>query len=204
MPTKKNAYKNLNKAFDRWKPLAPFVTQMVKKLEENKKKKGGREGWINDEPASLAGRVMEETKELQEALTANDGGEKTLGEAADVANMAMMVADASGLLEEEPREKKERRKVYALFDRNGLRDAAMYRENVEPDAAAINANRATTALKVKVVECYEVNSGERIFTKNQLDRMKVLMTLIEDAEFFAEIGKHVKELQKIIRKGTGP
>lgn len=201
MPTKKNAYKNLNKAFDRWKPLAPFVTRMVKKLEANKKEKGGREGWINDEPTSLAERVMEETKELQEAVTAKDGGDKALDEAADVANMAMMVADASGLLGEEPREKKERRKVYVLFDRDGLRDAAMYRENVEPDAAAINANRLAAVTTVAVVECYEVNSGEKIFTKKQLARMEVLLQLIGDAEYFYEVKKRSDQLKELIAKG---
>lgn len=203
MPTKK-AYKNLNKAFDRWKPLAPFVTAMVKNLEANKKEKGGREGWVNDDPAALAERVLEETKELQESLTCNDGGERTLSESADVANMAMMVSDASGLLEKGASEKKERRKIYGLFDGSGLCDATMGRGPAEAQAKESNSKNTAPYLKVEVVECYEVKPGEKIFTKNQLARMAALMQLIGDAEFFSEIDSHVKELTRLVRKGVGP
>ena len=77
--------------FARWPTVYWFALEMVRKLDSNKPKKGGREGWENDDPLALLGRLREEVEELSAAR--ND-----IGEAADVANMAMMVADSIGLL----------------------------------------------------------------------------------------------------------
>lgn len=83
---------------DRWPVLVPFIAAMVRKLDANKPKKGGREGWRNDNPDALVRRVIEEAEELEHAVD-TEGARGILLEAADVANMAMMVADASGALD---------------------------------------------------------------------------------------------------------
>lgn len=73
-----------------------FAHLMEGKLAANRHK-GDREGWINDEPEALLKRLLEETDELRSALA--EGRTKDIpGEAADVANFAMMIADhADGL-----------------------------------------------------------------------------------------------------------
>lgn len=83
---------------DRWPMLIPFLAAMAGKLDANRAKKGGREGWQNQEPGSLVRRVIEEAEELEHAVDTK-GAREILLEAADVANMAMMVADASGSLD---------------------------------------------------------------------------------------------------------
>jgi len=68
----------------------------------------GERGWVDDDPWALIGRVRQELGELECALAVDDlrgmsADEKRglLYEAADVANMAMMVVDACGALLDE-------------------------------------------------------------------------------------------------------
>lgn len=98
----------LTLGLDRWPVLVPFITAMVRKLDANKPKKGGREGWCTDLPADLMRRVLEEAAEMRVLVdlgpsetteTRANAKAEILDEAADVANMAMMVADASGALD---------------------------------------------------------------------------------------------------------
>jgi hypothetical protein len=56
--------------------------------------KGGRGMWLNDDPRDLLARVRQEVDELEEALAAGASPKTVWEEAADVANMAAMVADA--------------------------------------------------------------------------------------------------------------
>lgn len=86
---------------DRWPVLIPFIAAMVQKLDANRPKKGGREGWRNDDPSALVRRVIEEAEELEHAVDTQPRG-LILAEAADVANMALMVADAAGALDATP------------------------------------------------------------------------------------------------------
>lgn len=65
---------------------------MVAKLDENSRK-GTRLDWREDSPRDLLRRVRQEVEELAEVIEYDDPAE-VLEEAADVANMAMMVADA--------------------------------------------------------------------------------------------------------------
>ncbi len=71
------------------------------KLDENTHKSG----WSNDSPLALLDRVSEELIELRQAVArriADGGEEERIGhEAADVANMAMMVADVCNALVQE-------------------------------------------------------------------------------------------------------
>ncbi len=95
----------------RWAEVAmcanSFVSVMLEKLRENRKHKGDREGWKNDDPFDLLDRVLEEAKELKAELRKIPSDPTAiLREAADVANMAMMVADAASALVNRP-EKKE-------------------------------------------------------------------------------------------------
>lgn len=81
-----------------------FAELMEQRLKENDHKPG----WKNDTPISLARRIREEYLELLDALAPDDDdsgvGDPTnfsgdvLGECADVANFAMMVADVTGAL----------------------------------------------------------------------------------------------------------
>lgn len=70
-----------------------FGKLMEWKLSQNRHK-GDRNGWIGDSPMDLYDRVKEETTELLVALANGGTWEEVALEAADVANMAMMVADA--------------------------------------------------------------------------------------------------------------
>ena len=85
----------------RWPVLAPFIAAMARKLDANKPKKGGREGWQNDDPQALLARVREEVDELTHAVAVSPRVD-ILHEAADVANMAMMVADSEGAIRATP------------------------------------------------------------------------------------------------------
>jgi NTP pyrophosphatase (non-canonical NTP hydrolase) len=69
-----------------------FRKAMNSKLFLNQHK-GNRNGWKMDDPYDLLIRVREETEELAKALD-SDNKTEILQEAADIANMAMMVADA--------------------------------------------------------------------------------------------------------------
>lgn len=76
--------------------VAAFASQMERKLALH----DDRPGWQHDSDDSLMVRLREEVNELHVAL---DRGRHVpldiVGEAADVANFAMMLADNSGLLE---------------------------------------------------------------------------------------------------------
>jgi hypothetical protein len=106
-----------------WPVVDVFAREMKAKLEENKHKglRGGEQdgcepatcppfgGWLWDAPADLLRRVGEELLELSEAVAAGAPARHVIWEAADVANMAMMVCDAytrqqtgGGLLESDP------------------------------------------------------------------------------------------------------
>jgi NTP pyrophosphatase (non-canonical NTP hydrolase) len=87
-----------------WRPeVVAFANLMERELRANDHKPG----WKNDDADVLARRVMEEATELLDAvaessalrthLTASEKA-RVAEEAADVANMAMMVADVSGAL----------------------------------------------------------------------------------------------------------
>ena len=75
----------LQRALTRWRK------RMKVKLFE-KKHRGA--SWANDTPNSLARRVYQELAELEFAINSKQPVVEVEREAADVANMAMMVADA--------------------------------------------------------------------------------------------------------------
>ncbi|MDE2105092.1 MAG: hypothetical protein KGL39_48080 [Patescibacteria group bacterium] len=84
-----------------WPVVLAFAKAMEWKLSLNRHK-GDREGWHMEtgpdgQPMDvyLSARLREEVGELQEALFlgTSEGKSSILGEAADVANLAMMLAD---------------------------------------------------------------------------------------------------------------
>jgi NTP pyrophosphatase (non-canonical NTP hydrolase) len=84
---------------ERWRPeVVVFADAMESKLKEN----DWKGGWKNCDAARLLERVREEVDELAEAVAwerRGDNERAVIGrEAADVANMAMMVADVCGAL----------------------------------------------------------------------------------------------------------
>ena len=90
--------------------LRPEVRAFARAMEEKLRENDHKPGWKNDSDRSLLGRAYEELEELREecsALSIDDGGRgmrlrtphTILGEAADVANMVMMVADVRGGLD---------------------------------------------------------------------------------------------------------
>jgi NTP pyrophosphatase (non-canonical NTP hydrolase) len=95
---------------DPWPTVTAFAALMRQKLDENRAKKGGREGWINDTPQALLARLREETAELEDARQWKGDDGPLVGsyaralayECADVANFAMMIADVVGGLLVEP------------------------------------------------------------------------------------------------------
>lgn len=75
-----------------------FKQAMLRKLKKNQHK-GNRPGWMKDNNQALQRRVVEEVNELgDELMLPIERPEAILDEAADVANMAMMVADSSGAI----------------------------------------------------------------------------------------------------------
>lgn len=78
-----------------------FRAVMLEKLAKNQHK-GNRAGWWHDYPDALLDRVREETRELAKEVKGDRYGHRNLPalvrEAADVANMAMMVADSARAL----------------------------------------------------------------------------------------------------------
>lgn len=81
-----------------------FAEAMQFKLDKNAKKKGwpeqdtnGDRGWKSCPPMFLEGKLQEEVGELLEALVGGDV-EAIRREAADVGNIAMMLADNAGAL----------------------------------------------------------------------------------------------------------
>lgn len=78
-----------------WRPeVAAFADAMENKLRANDHKGG----WKNDINLDLYYRMEEESRELLTAV-ATGRVDEILGEAADVANFAMMVADVCGVLD---------------------------------------------------------------------------------------------------------
>jgi hypothetical protein len=78
-----------------------FAHEMEKKLALNRHK-GDRGGWLNDSADSLFMRLRVEVEELAKALEPDGSSASAVfitGEAADVANFAMMIADVVGGLE---------------------------------------------------------------------------------------------------------
>lgn len=76
----------------RWRPeVVWFADQMERKLRDNDHKGG----WHGDTLEDLAERAEEELVELHEAIEESSGADvsRVIDEAADVANMVMMVAD---------------------------------------------------------------------------------------------------------------
>lgn len=70
-----------------------FGRIMEGKLSMNRHK-GDRDGWVEDRPMDLLERVKQELNELLGAVFHEASDEDVAKKAADVANMAMMVADA--------------------------------------------------------------------------------------------------------------
>lgn len=68
-----------------------FAAQMERKLRANDHKGG----WSNESPEWLLSRLREEVAELEQLVAS--GGPGVVGEAADVANFAMMVAETAWL-----------------------------------------------------------------------------------------------------------
>ena len=75
-----------------WNCVVAFADQMEAKLERNRHK-GDREGWLKDTPSDLLKQLREEVDELELAIARNYPPWCITGEAADVGNFAMMVAD---------------------------------------------------------------------------------------------------------------
>lgn len=77
-----------------------FRDWMIQKLDENTHK-GNRAAWIDPERFSSEDaleRLFEEVLELQRAVHRGDSAEAVIREAADVGNIAMMIADQTGEL----------------------------------------------------------------------------------------------------------
>jgi len=78
-----------------WPYVYRFALAMESKLAQNRHK-GDRDGWLHDGGLSLLARLREETDELEQAIRqpmTERSDTELLGESADVANFAMMVAD---------------------------------------------------------------------------------------------------------------
>ncbi len=80
-----------------------FAQAMERKLREHDETRG-RRGWSSAQPDWLMLRLTEETGELARAVRRTRRGPLILDEAADVGNLAMMVADVAGVLETAPEE----------------------------------------------------------------------------------------------------
>lgn len=85
-----------------WPWVRAFASEMERKLSLNLHK-GGREGWVKDDPWSLVERLLDETVEIQQCFTIGSDGrvdfkdaEELTKKCADVANFAMMITDAAG------------------------------------------------------------------------------------------------------------
>lgn len=137
-----------------------IIAAMVKKLDANRPKKGGREGWQNDDPSALVRRVIEEAEELEHAVDTQPRG-LILAEAADVANMALMVADAAGALD-----------VCAVLgrevgnrgDSEGAVDVAerLIRERDEAVAALVSVEQTAARVADRSLEVFELRHEFRL------------------------------------------
>ena len=80
--------------------LRPEVLAFALIMEKELRKHDDRPGWKDDTAHSLIRRIMEETEQLYTSVNfCIDTPEQIASNAADVANMAMMVADVRGGLE---------------------------------------------------------------------------------------------------------
>jgi len=70
-------------------PVLKFAIAMSGKLSANSDKSG----WWNEDNGYLFRRLGQEIAELRRAIKKNKSKEDIIGEAADVANFAMMIAD---------------------------------------------------------------------------------------------------------------
>lgn len=81
--------------------LRPSVRRFAEQMERNLRKHDrdrGRRGWIHDNPWDLFGRAHQELAELEAELptfSRSGNASNAYKEAADVANMAMMVAETA-------------------------------------------------------------------------------------------------------------
>lgn len=76
-----------------WPIVVDFGFVMEHKLAANRHK-GDREGWLRDSPLALISRAFGELRELYNAVFDNEEPDAVWFEAADVANMVVMVADS--------------------------------------------------------------------------------------------------------------
>ena len=72
-------------------PVAAFALLMEMKLRRHDATRG-TSGWINESPDWLLSRLVEEVGELAKAIREGHH-RKTVSEATDVANFAMMIVD---------------------------------------------------------------------------------------------------------------
>ena len=76
--------------------VAWFAQHMERKLRKHDRERGPR-GWQEDGASHLYDRLQDEASELEGAIRrTGEGGkdaDRIIGEAADVANFAMMIAD---------------------------------------------------------------------------------------------------------------
>ena len=74
--------------------LRPSVQRFAEEMERKLRRNDLKGGWRNEQPWWLLCRLEEEVAELQRVLTRNNRSLRSVvGECADVANMAMMIAD---------------------------------------------------------------------------------------------------------------
>lgn len=78
-------------------PLRPVIKWFAEQMEATLKKNDHKTGWVNDDWDELYDRLIEEAKELY-AVCGKFTKDKSaiVGEATDVANFAMMIADRLG------------------------------------------------------------------------------------------------------------
>ncbi|HEY6108667.1 MAG TPA: hypothetical protein VIV56_07170 [Gemmatimonadales bacterium] len=101
-----------------WPWVDAFADQMEAKLNANRHK-GDRAGWAAMEPRQLLAMLRDEVEELCDALEwkscgcreancphGTGGAPDVIGECADVANFAMMIADVAGGLEPKKTERR--------------------------------------------------------------------------------------------------
>lgn len=76
-----------------WQHVLDFAQTMEEKLAENRHK-GDRDGWLKCDPWALFKRIKDEVTELERDLEHCCHPDSVARECADIANFAMMVADA--------------------------------------------------------------------------------------------------------------
>ncbi len=81
---------------DAWMGLRPEVAAFAWLMEQKLRENAHKGGWKNETPEGLMNRVFQEYKELDLAIIRSEGSRAIGREAADVANMVMMVADVCG------------------------------------------------------------------------------------------------------------